>query len=106
MSLEINHVTPKLHVGHTTVGATAVRLTALAFPLERGIHLRAPGAADPTPNAKPVWIGNNPGVTADSAATGGYPLAPGDSVFLLISDPTLLYVISTAAGQDVAWLAQ
>lgn len=104
--MDINYVTPNLKVGHTMVGASAIALTDLAYPLQRGIHLRAPGAADPVPNAKCVWIGTNAAVTADSAATGGYPLAPGESIFIQISDPTLLWVISEIAGQDLAWLAQ
>ncbi|MHA2086364.1 MAG: hypothetical protein ACXABD_21680 [Candidatus Thorarchaeota archaeon] len=96
--------TKELKWGHTVVGTTAVKLTALEFKFEKGLLLRAPGSSDPTPNANFIWIGGA-GVTADSnAGTGGMPLAPGESINLPVDDPTEVYVISDAASQDIAWM--
>jgi hypothetical protein len=82
--------TKELKWGHTVVGTTAVKLTALEFKFEKGLLLRAPGSSD---------------VTADSnAGTGGMPLAPGESINLPVDDPTEVYVISDAASQDIAWM--
>ena len=91
-----------LYNGHTTVGLTAVPL-ANKFPTTRGILLRCPGSLDPTPNTACVWVGGK-GVTADSAATGGMPIAPGSHLVLPVDDASAIYVISTAADQDVAWM--
>ena len=90
--------------GHTVVGTTAVQLTTLDFPFVKGILVRAPGANDPVPNTAPIWVGSS-AVTADSnVGTGGVPLAPGESIVLPIDDPTVAWVVSTAATQDVSWL--
>jgi hypothetical protein len=36
--------------------------------------------------------------------TGGMPVVPGSSLFIPIDDPSELYIISTLADQDYAWL--
>jgi hypothetical protein len=103
---EIKETSPtnEMHHGHKAVGATAVKLTPLEFTFNRGIRIRAPGANDPVANTLAVWVGDS-GVTADSVeGSGGYPLAPGESVLLQVDDPTKIYVISTAGGQDVSWV--
>jgi hypothetical protein len=89
--------------GHTVVGTTAAKLTQLNFSLEKGVLIRAPGGDDPNPNTDPVWIGGA-SVTADAGVTGGVPLVPGASVFIPVDDPSVLWVISTASSQDVAWI--
>ena len=90
--------------GHTSVGTTAKKIVPQKFPVQKGVLLRSPGAGDPVPNTRPVWIGGC-GVTADSLATGGVPLCPGESMFIPLEDPTRLHAVSTAEGQDLAWMA-
>lgn len=93
-----------LNHGHKVVGATAVKLTDLAFFCMKGVVIRAPGTDDPVPNTAVIWVGSA-AVTADSdPGTGGMPIAPGESIVLPIDDPTTAWVVSTAANQDVAWL--
>ena len=92
-----------LFFGHTSAGTTANKIVPQRFPVQKGILLRAPGAGDPVPNTRPVWIGGC-GVTADSSATGGVPLCPGESMLIPLEDPTKLQAISTAANQDLAWM--
>ena len=96
--------TKELKWGHTVVGASAVQLTALEFTFTKGLLIRAPGSDDPVANTAPIWVGGK-GVTANSnVATGGVPLAPGESINLPVNDPTLVYVVSTAGAQDVSWM--
>ena len=91
---------------HETVGVTAVKLNNnTGFTPTKGILLRAPGAFDPTPNTVCVWVGGA-AVTADSAhATGGMPVAPGESLHIpsdLIEGD--IYLVTTENNQDIAWL--
>jgi len=90
--------------GHTVVGVTAVPLTNISLNCLRGILVRAPGANDPGPNTHPVWVGRA-AVTADSSeGRGGIPILPGAAIILPVDDPSKVFVISTAAGQDIGWL--
>jgi len=93
-----------LRHGHVVAGTTIGKLSAYSFECDKGILLRAPGADDPVPNTAPVWVGGS-AVTADAdVGTGGLPILPGESVVLPIDDPNDVWVISTAATQDIAWL--
>ena len=83
----------------TTAGTTAVRLVpaSVAFnePLRKGVLIKAG-----TGNAGTVYLGNAT-VTADTAATGGFPLSAGQSVTLPIDQIDQLYAIGSASGQIV-----
>lgn len=88
--------------GHTVVGTTALRVSTItpSRPLDKGVLLRAPSA-----NSVDIYIGIG-SVTADTNATsGGFPLAPGEAVFIPIDDHTKLFVRASASAQDLAWLA-
>lgn len=90
--------------GHVTVGVAARRLLAVDLRFKAGVLLRAPGPDDDTPNTAPIWVGSAK-ITADSnERTGGLPILPGATVFLPIEDPTDIWVVSTVASQDLAWL--
>lgn len=92
--------------GHTVVGTTAVKVTKATSNLkpQKGVLFRTPGANDPTPNTHCVWVGNS-NVTADSDITsGGYPLAPGEALFVPTSEVDDLYAVAGAASQDIAWM--
>jgi hypothetical protein len=93
----------ELRHGHTVVGRTPVPLTNLSFKFNRGVLVRAPGAADSVPNTDIVFIGG-PNVTADTTDTGGLPLVPGSAVEIPIEDPSLVYAVSGSESQDLAWL--
>jgi hypothetical protein len=92
-----------MHHGHTAVGTTRVKLTDLAFSTTKGVLFRCPGSTDPVPNTAPIWIGG-PAVTADSSQTGGIPILPGDSAFMPLERLDSLYVVSSVANQDIAWM--
>jgi hypothetical protein len=106
MTIELRETkkTAELRNGHQVVGVAAVQLTPQSFQAEKGILLRVPGDSDTVPNTAPVWVAQTPNVTSDSVETGGFPLAPGESISLPVNDPSKLYVISTAADQTIAWM--
>jgi hypothetical protein len=89
--------------GHVVVGATAAPL-ALSCSTKRGVIVRAPGSSEEFPNQHAIWVGGA-GVTANNSATGGIPILPGTSMTFPVDDPSFLYVISDAEGQDLAWMA-
>ena len=64
-----------------------------------GVQLRA----DPN-NAGTIYVGAAATVTADATATGGYPLAAGEGVFIPIDDLAKVWVIATVAAQNMAYL--
>ena len=95
---------PGVSHGHQAAGTSRVRLTDLDIPVLKGVLLRCPGSEDDGGgNTASVWVGGA-GVTADSTATGGMPILPGDSLFVPIERPMSLFIISTDADQDVAWI--
>jgi len=103
MDIAKETVSELLH-GHVVVGATRSQLSTIPFGAQKGILLRAPGAQDPSANTACVWVGGAR-VTADSTpATGGIPIPPGSALFVPIDDLSRLWVVSTAAAQDLAWM--
>jgi hypothetical protein len=79
--------------------------TTLGTGALKGILLRAPGSGDDSPNSAPVYVGGA-GVTADNMPeTGGMPICPGETLFVPLENLELLYAISTAANQQLAWIA-
>lgn len=92
--------------GWTKCGTTRVQIVSMNMGtgVLKGILLRAPGSGDPVPNVVPVWVGGG-GVTADTTATGGMPICPGETLFIPLENLALLYMISTQANQRLAWLA-
>lgn len=97
--------TKDIRYGHKVVGATAVRLTDVSAEMVKGVLVRTPGDADPTPNTATIWVGNNPKVTADSnVETGGMPVIPGAALTIPAKYAHDIWVISTAASQDIAWI--
>ena len=97
-----------LRHGHQVASTTRIQLAVnkLSFPASKGILIRCPGPNDPAgANTVEVWIGG-PQVTADiDETTGGMPIAPGEAIFIPLEEPSLLFVISSAAAQDIAWIA-
>ena len=107
MSVLIKESVSGLRHGHKAVGTSAVQLGGpLPYLPNKGILVRCPGADDPVPNTVPIWVGSTAAVTADSVETsGGFPVLPGDALFIPADDIEKIWCISTAASQDIAWLA-
>jgi len=85
-----------------TVTGTASTL-ASAQPVSYGVQITADSG-----NAGTVYVGNNANITAGSAAaTDGYQLAAGASVFIpkvVAADLSLIYVIGSGGTQVVYFL--
>lgn len=85
--------------GHVaTTGANAIQLKATTLPCQ-GVIVKAHKE-----NSATIYVGAST-VTADyTAATGGYPLEPGESVGVPTQDASTVYVRG-ATGDAVAWIA-
>ncbi len=81
--------------GQGTATATAAPIVAsnMSAKAFKGVRVRADKA-----NSATLYLGP----AAVSAATG-YPLAAGESVEILVDDPSKVYVIG--AGMSFAWLS-
>jgi len=85
--------------GHIPVGVAAIQLLSTKYDFRYGVTLYSNPA-----NTVNIWIGRA-GVTADTnAVTGGFPIVPGASITIPISEMVNLYAISTVAAQDLAWI--
>jgi hypothetical protein len=88
------------HGRKSSVGTTAVQLSATAYRATKGVQLKADAA-----NSSTVYVGNAD-LTADTAdATDGFPLAAGEGLFVPVDDVSKVYVRGGAAGQKVFWFA-
>ena len=74
----------------TTVGATAAAVPATPLAGRATMLVQNVGATT-------IYLGTST-VTADTAATGGAQLLPGQSVPISLSSAVVLYAISSAAG--------
>ena len=84
------------HGRKSAIGTTAVQLTTITVHAARGVQIKAASA-----NSGLVYVGNSD-VTADASdATDGFPLAPGEGLFLPVDDPSRIYVVGSAASQKV-----
>lgn len=82
------------------IDTSAEQLTTSSVPAKFGVRV----LADIT-NSGIVYVGPS-GVTADSAdATDGFPLYPGDSLFLPVENANLVYVIASTNNQKARWIA-
>lgn len=80
--------------GRSVANADPATQLAPSFPCFRGVLV----TCDPD-NTDPVYFGNK-GVTVDN----GFPVAPGSSMSFPVEDPNALWIISSADGQNVAWI--
>jgi hypothetical protein len=88
------------HGRKSSVGTTAVQLSATSYRVAKGVQLKADAA-----NSSTVYVGNAD-LTADTAdATDGFPLAAGEGLFVPVDDVNKIYVRGGASGQKVFWFA-
>jgi hypothetical protein len=88
------------HGRKSAVGTTAVQLTTAAAHQSKGVQLKADAA-----NSGTVYVGNSNVTAGTTDATDGFPLAGGEGLFVPVDDPSKVYVIGSAAGQNVFWFA-
>lgn len=88
------------HGRKSSIGTSAVQLTATSIDCLRGVVIKAANA-----NTGTLYVGNSD-VTADSAdATDGFELGSGESAFVEIDDVSKVYVIASAASQKAFWMS-
>lgn len=89
--------------GIHTITTTPIKLFERIEHHERGVLFKAPGPTDPTPNTASVFISTYPGVTADQADSGGFPLAPGESIVLPVRYVQDWYAVA-GSSQKLNWI--
>lgn len=84
--------------GSTSFGTSAVQITASSITAKKGVTVKAAIA-----NTGRVFVGNSD-VTADTtAATDGFELGNGESIFIEVDNANKVYVIGSALSQKVFW---
>ena len=101
----MEYTTRPFRHGWTAVGVTRVKAVGTELPDGNfsGVLFKAPGADDLVPNTVPIHIGGHNVTADDNASTGGFPLAPGESLTLPLRYVEDLYVIATSSSQSLAW---
>ena len=89
----VNHLQ---HGRLTGIGTTAVPLAATPLLATRGVQLKA--SPD---NGEVVYVGLDGVTPGTQAATDGFPLDPGEGLFLPLRDAAKLRLVSPASGQTV-----
>jgi hypothetical protein len=80
------------------VGLTAVQAKATAFPVNKGVGVKAWAS-----NTGIIYVGSRSNLTAGTtAATDGFPLSKGDGDTIPIDDLSKVWAISDTAGQNLA----
>ncbi|REJ65640.1 MAG: hypothetical protein DWQ31_17010 [Planctomycetota bacterium] len=91
---------PEFFHAAKVVGTTA-EVIANARPLLRGAQVVAA-----TDNLGVVFVGTSQSVTAGTNdGTDGFPLGPGDGLFVPVDDLAKVWVIADQASQKVFWVA-
>ena len=88
------------HGSNLDIDATAEQITTTSFSAKKGVILKCPSA-----NTGILYIGNSDVTAGTTAATDGIPLEPGESLFIEVNNPNLLYAISDTADQKIFWMA-
>lgn len=91
-------------VGIHNVAATATAITLPRLPdgeTVKGYVLKAPGPTDDDPNTLSVFVSNSSGLTVDQAATGGFPIAPGETFPFPLDSSITVYTRAADANQKL-----
>ena len=87
---------PESHSDAGTVGETAAQLCPQAYPVYKGVFVRADDD-----NTGIIKVGSH----SDILAGRGFPLKASDSVEIAVDSTDKLFVIADAADQAYAWLS-
>ena len=89
------------HGAKSSITTSAVALAATSGMAGNGILVKAANS-----NTGTVYVGVSSAVTAGTLdATDGFELGAGESVQVELNDPSKIYVIGSASGQKVFWVA-
>jgi hypothetical protein len=102
VQLDAETVPSLASTGSVTVGTGSVQLSTTSIPALKGVVVKAPAS---NTGGSTVYVGNNSAVTAGTAgATDGFPLAPGDSITIPVSDPAQLWCIGSTSSLKAFFL--
>lgn len=87
----------KLYSGYKDTTTTAAIIVTNSTALKTGVHLKAPLS-----NTTSVYVGNN-GI--GSSPTSGFPLDPGEAIFIEIDNLNKIYVVSSTGTQKIHYVA-
>jgi hypothetical protein len=88
------------HQEKTSIGATALQLSATAIEIQTGIEIKAATAN----GSGIVYVGKSTVTAGGTDTTDGFPLAAGERVFLAIDDVSKVWVIGSTTGLAVSWI--
>lgn len=88
------------HQEKTSIGATALQLSATSVPLQVGIEIKAASAN----STGIVYVGNSDVTAGGTDGTDGFPLAAGERLFVAIDDVSKVWVIGSTTGLAVSWI--
>ena len=94
---ETNVFGTAFHGSKSSIGATAVQLTTVDTPIQKGVTIKADVA-----NSGTVYVGNSSDVTADGGdGTTGFALEGGSSLTVELDNLDRIYLIGSASGQKI-----
>lgn len=88
------------HGSNRDIDTAAEQITATSFACKFGVTLKADAA-----NTGILYIGNSDVTAGTTAATDGFPLSPGESLTLEVTNSNIPYAIASANNQVVYWVA-
>lgn len=87
----------KLFSGYKDTTTTPAILVTTSTTLKTGVHVKAPIS-----NTSTVYVGSSGLVTS---STSGFPLDPGEAIFLEIDNLNKIYVVSSTGTQKIHYIA-
>ena len=97
----VHDLAPNFWHGSLEVGAAAVQLIPIALPgVMKGVQIKASFA-----NTDELYVGKAEVTAASADVSDGLELSAGEGVFIPIQDVTKIWIIASAAAQEVYWMA-
>lgn len=87
------------HGRNSDIDTVAEPLTTARPHLSRGVQLKASAS-----NSATIYVGNHDVTINANDVTDGFPLEPGDALFLPVDSPHKIYLIAAAVNQSLSWL--
>lgn len=88
------------HGSNRDIDTSAEQITSTSFACKFGVTLKADIA-----NTGILYIGNSDVTAGTTAATDGFPLSPGESLTLEVTNSNIPYAIASANNQVIYWAA-
>lgn len=88
------------HGSNRDIDTSAEQITSTSFACKFGVTIKSDIA-----NTGIVYIGNSDVTAGTTAATDGFPLSPGESLTLEVTNSNIPYAIASANNQVVYWAA-